>query len=145
MYKSLWFKDQVSKIVRNCCNTRYEGSSINDTMYGEMFYYKQISKAADQLYNNLRAKIDTKDAVDKKIVAQDKFFAVEASSRSGSSKIDPTLMQDRLVNLIKATALTAGAELTTAQAHVQAATIIADCTKYSADATVISVVEKADA
>lgn len=145
MYKSLWFKDQVSKIVRSCCNTRYEGSSINDTMYGEMFYYKQISKAADQLYNNLRAKIDTKDAVDKKIVAQDKFFAVEASTRSGSSKIDPTLMQSEVALLLTSVAAAAGADLSETESHVQAAKVIARCTKYSADATVISVVEKADA
>lgn len=142
MFNSLDFKNSVGITLSHFLEYRYKDSKINDTSIGQMYYLKCISKAADALYNQLREKIDTKDAVDKKVVASDKFFSVVASTRSGSAKIDPDRVLAEISLLLADKRDEVGNPVyTAAERSTIARKILGRCTTYGKDATVISVVE----
>lgn len=142
MFKSLYFKDEMQKAVDSCCDDRYEGTGVNDKTLGKMYYLKQFSKAADFLYDKLRAEIDHKDAVDKKVVASDKFFSVTASTRQGSNKIDHDKMVILLAGILQGYANEDGSPMyTDVSAKVAATEFVQRCTVIGKGSTVISVIE----
>lgn len=145
MFQSLYFKDTLSTQVDVCVDDRYEGSKVNDRSLGKMYYLKQFAKAADEMYNQLRAKIEVGDIDDKAIVAKDKFFNVIAQPRAGSIKIDKDKMIEEVALLLVAVAAGAGAELSTIESRIQATKVIERCSTVGKSSTVISVVETANA
>jgi hypothetical protein len=143
MFESLYFKDVLDEEVGKCLAKRYAGTTVNDRSLGKMYYLKQFSKYADEMYNQLRGKIDSKGAVDKKIVANDGQFAAQASTRAGSVKLDKDKVHEEISLLLQAVAAAAGAELSAAQLHIQATLVLERCTVVGKEATVIQVVENA--
>lgn len=142
MFESLYFKDILDREVKQCVDDRYEGSGVNDRTLGQMYYLKQFSKYAGDMYDQLRNRIETKDAKNTTVVQHDKYFAATATTRNGTVKLDPQKIHDSLCSMLELMTdpETGTPYYTKVAAHMRATEIIHSCSTVGKPSTALSIV-----